>query len=104
VRENAVWSYPDPIDGAPPLAGLLAFYFDAVDEWWEEGEGIGVHARHPYDRCDVLRSDRHVVVRVGGEMFADSTCPTMLFETGLPPRFYLPEDDVAMHYLHRTDT
>jgi hypothetical protein len=48
-----VWSYPDPIDGAPPLAGLLAFYFDAVDEWWEEGEGIGVHARHSYHRCDV---------------------------------------------------
>lgn len=45
-----------------------------------------------------------MVVRVGGEMVADSTCPTMLFETGLPPRFYLPEDDVAMHYLHRTDT
>jgi uncharacterized protein (DUF427 family) len=26
VSENAVWSYPEPIDSAPPIAGYLAFY------------------------------------------------------------------------------
>jgi uncharacterized protein (DUF427 family) len=104
LREDAVWSYPEPIEGAPPLAGLVAFRFRAVDEWWEEAERIEVHARDPYHRCDVVRSDRHVVVRVGGEVVADSRRPTMLFETGLPPRFYLPADDVRLEKLTRTDT
>ena len=104
VRENAVWSYPLPREGAPPLADLVAFQFDAVDEWWEEAERIGVHARDPYHRCDVVRSDRHVVVRVGDRVIADTKRPTMLFETGLPPRFYLPEDDVDMTLLEPTDT
>jgi uncharacterized protein (DUF427 family) len=103
-RRDAVWSYPEPLPGAPPLAGLLAFQWDAVDEWWEEAERIGVHPRDPYHRCDVVRSDRHVVVRVGGEVVADSERPTLLFETGLPPRFYLPEEDVRMELLAPSDT
>lgn len=103
-RENAVWGYPDPLPDAPPLAGYLSFQWDAVDEWWEEAERIGVHPRDPYHRCDVIESDRHVVVRVGDRVVADSERPTMLFETGLPPRFYLPEDDVDMDVLERTDT
>jgi uncharacterized protein (DUF427 family) len=103
-RDNAVWSYPDPLAGAPALDGYLAFQWDAVDAWWEEAERIGVHPRDPYHRCDVVRSDRHVVVRVGGEVVADSQRPTLLFETGLPPRFYLPADDVRMEFLEATDT
>jgi uncharacterized protein (DUF427 family) len=103
-RENAVWSYPDPLPQAPPLRGYLAFQWDAVDEWWEEAERIGVHPRDPYHRCDVARSDRHVVVRVGGEVIADSNRPVLLFETGLPPRFYLPESDVRMASLEQSGT
>jgi uncharacterized protein (DUF427 family) len=103
-RPDAVWSYPQPLPGAPPLAGHLAFQWDAVDEWWEEAERIGVHPRDPYHRCDVARSDRHVVVRVGGEVVADSERPTLLFETGLPPRFYLPEEDVRTELLEPSDT
>lgn len=103
-RENAVWSYPDPLPEAPPLTGYLAFQWDVVDEWWEEAERIGVHPRDPYHRCDVVRSDRHVVVRVGGQVVADSEHPAVLFETGLPPRFYLPEADVDLDRLERSDT
>lgn len=104
ARENAVWSYRDPLPGAPPLHGHMAFQWDAVDEWWEEAERIGVHPRDPYHRGDVARSDRHVVVRVGGEIVADSHRPTLLFETSLPPRYYLPEDDVRMELLVRSET
>jgi uncharacterized protein (DUF427 family) len=103
-RPDAVWSYPEPLPEAPPLAGYLAFRWDAIDEWWEEAERIGVHPRDPYHRCDAIRSDRHVVVRVGGEVVADSRRPTVLFETGLPPRFYLPLDDVELDRLERTGT
>jgi uncharacterized protein (DUF427 family) len=103
-RPDAVWSYPEPLPGAPPLAGYVAFRWDAIDEWWEERERIGVHPRDPYHRCDAIRSDRHVVVRIGGEVLADSRRPTLLFETGLPPRFYLPPEDVDLRSLEATAT
>lgn len=103
-RPDAVWGYPAPLPGAPSLAGYLAFRWDAVDEWWEEAERIGVHPRDPYHRCDAIRSDRHVVVRAGGEVVVDSHRPTLLFETGLPPRFYLPEEDVELARLERSGT
>lgn len=106
VRENAVWSYPDPLPGAPPLGGYVALQWDAIDEWFEEAERIVVHPRDPYHRCDAIASDRHVVVRVGGEKVAESDRPTLLFETGLSPRVYLPEQDVRSDALvpseHRT--
>lgn len=104
VREDAVWAYPEPLPGAPDLSDLVAFRFAAADEWWEEAERIVKHPRDPYHRVDALASDRHVVVRLGGRTVADSTAPTMLFETGLPPRFYLPERDVDAALLTRTDT
>lgn len=104
VRENGVWSYPEPLEGAPPLAGLVAFDFHAVDAWYEEGERIGVHPRDPYHRVDAIRSDRHVIVRVGDEVVAESRRPTMVFETGLPPRTYLPAEDVRQDLLVASDT
>lgn len=104
VRENAVWTYPDPPDGAVPLAGLLALAWDAVDAWWEEAERIHVHPRDPYHRIDVVDTDRHVAVEVGGRTVADSARATMLFETGLPPRLYLPETDVDTDLLVASDT
>jgi uncharacterized protein (DUF427 family) len=27
VAENAVWSYPEPVESAPPVAGYQAFYW-----------------------------------------------------------------------------
>src|SRR4051812_1142746 len=63
VVENGAWYYPDPIESAPPeLRGLIAFYFDRVDQWLEEAEEIGVHPRDPYHRIDVIESDSQVRV------------------------------------------
>jgi uncharacterized protein (DUF427 family) len=99
LAENAVWGYPDPLDDAPPLADYVAFYWGKLDTWYEEDEEAIVHPRDPYHRVDVLQSSRHVVVRVGGEVIADSSRPVALFETGLPTRWYLPESDVRMDLL-----
>jgi uncharacterized protein (DUF427 family) len=103
LAENAVWGYPDPLDDAPPLADYVAFYWGKLDTWYEEDEEAIVHPRDPYHRVDVLQSSRHVVVRVGGEVIADSTRPVALFETGLPTRWYLPESDVRMDLLGPSD-
>jgi uncharacterized protein (DUF427 family) len=103
VAENAVWSYPEPIDSAPPIAGYLAFYWRKMDHWYEEDEEVFVHPRDPYHRVDVLESSRRVRVTVNGEVVAETKQPTMLFETGLPPRYYIPREDVREDVLARSE-
>jgi uncharacterized protein (DUF427 family) len=95
VVPNAAWRYP-----GSDLGGHLAFeWFARVgrgpDRWYEEDEEIVVHPRDPYVRVDALPSSRHVVVRIGGSVVADSVAPVLVFETGLPTRYYLPAADVV---------
>lgn len=101
--ENALWNYPEPIDGAPDIAGYAAFYWDKVDQWFEEDEQVYVHARDPYKRIDALRSSRHVQIRIHGELVADTTRPVLVFETGLPTRYYIPRLDVREDVLRTSD-
>jgi uncharacterized protein (DUF427 family) len=103
VSENAVWSYPEPIDSARPLADYLAFYWNKMDHWYEEDEEVFIHPRDPYHRIDILDSSRHVEVRVNGEIIAETERPKILFETGLPPRYYIPPEDVRMEKLTPTE-
>jgi uncharacterized protein (DUF427 family) len=71
----------------------------AMDRWLEEDEEVLGHPRDPYTRCDPIHSTRHVQVRIDGTLVADSTRSVMLFETGLPTRYYLPADDVRVDLL-----
>jgi uncharacterized protein (DUF427 family) len=103
VAENAAWSYPEPIEEAPPLAGYLAFYWDAMDEWLEEDEPAIVHARDPYHRVDILDTSRHVRVELEGETVAETRRARVLFETSLPPRWYIPPEDLRTDALVESD-
>jgi uncharacterized protein (DUF427 family) len=103
VAENAVWGYPEPLDDAPPLSDYVAFYWGKLDAWYEEDEEAIVHARDPYHRVDALPTSRHVVVRLDGEVVAESTRPTVIYETGLPPRWYLPAEDVRTELLEPSE-
>jgi uncharacterized protein (DUF427 family) len=103
VAENAVWGYPEPLVSAPPLADYLAFYWRKMDHWYEEDEEVFVHPRDPYHRVDVLESSRHVKVSVNGEVVAETDHPKVLFETGLPPRYYIPQEDVREEALVPSD-
>lgn len=97
VVEAGAWYYPEVLAGAPPgLAGLIAFYWDRLDAWLEEDQEVFGHARDPYHRIDLLSSDRRVRVSLEGDLLAESTRAVALFETGLPPRWYLPREDVAL--------
>jgi len=88
VAAGAARAYPDsPIED---LRDLVRFEWDALDEWLEEEEPVYVHPRSPYTRVDVLASSRHVHIEIDGVQVADSDQPRILFETGLPPRYYLP--------------
>jgi uncharacterized protein (DUF427 family) len=104
VAENAVWGYLDPIEGAPPLAGYQAFYWGRMDEWLEEDEPAIVHARDPYHRVDVLDTSRHVRVSLEGRLLAETRRARVLFETGLPPRWYFPPEDVRRELLSDSDS
>jgi uncharacterized protein (DUF427 family) len=50
----------------------------------------------------ITPTDSHVVVRLGGEVLAKSDRALRLDETGLPPRYYLPKDDIRMDLLRPT--
>jgi len=47
---------------------------------------------------------RRVEVSVDGALLADSTRVLVLEETGLPPRYYFPRDDVRFEHLEATPT
>ncbi|HEU5472453.1 MAG TPA: DUF427 domain-containing protein [Actinophytocola sp.] len=86
------------------LRDLVRLDWSAMDEWLEEDEPVYVHPRDPYKRVDVLASSRHVVVEVDGVRVADSRAPRILFETSLPPRYYLPLTDVRLDLLRPSHT
>jgi len=99
TAEDAAWSYPHPAPGGPALAGYIAFDWPQMDAWFEEDDEVYVHARDPSKRVDVLHSSRHVRVVVAGETVAETRRPRLLFETGLPTRYYIPRADVRMDLL-----
>ena len=86
------------------LRDLIRFDWDSMDAWFEEDEQVFTHPRDPYTRVDILASSRHVRVEVGGSTIAESTGPRILFETGLPPRYYLPKTHVRMELLMPTES
>jgi uncharacterized protein (DUF427 family) len=101
--EDAVWGYPEPLEQAEGVRKHYAFYWNKMDRWFEEDEEIYVHPRDPYKRVDALESGRHVRIDIFGTTVAESDRPVVLFETGLPPRYYLPKADVRLDLLVPSD-
>jgi uncharacterized protein (DUF427 family) len=90
-----------------PIAELrdhVRLEWQSMTAWFEEDEQVFTHPRSPYSRIDILPTSRHVQVRLGDVVLADSTRAHALFETGLPARWYVPKVDVRMDLLHRSDT
>ena len=86
------------------LPGHVHIPFERADSWFEEDVEVFVHPRSPEVRVDTLPSSRHVEVKVDGVLVADSRRPVLLYETGLPTRYYLPKADVRMEFLTPTDS
>lgn len=101
-RPAALRVYGD--DARFGLAGRARFEWDAVDAWYEEDEEVFVHPRDPYTRVDALRSTRHVRVELDDTVLAESASPVLVFETGLPTRFYLNRTEVDFTHLTATGT
>jgi uncharacterized protein (DUF427 family) len=60
--------------------------------------------RSPYARVDALRSTRTVRIELDGVVLAESASPVMVFETGLPTRYYLDRTAVHFEHLEPADT
>ena len=88
----------------PELRDLIRLEWGAMDAWFEEDEEVFTHPRDPYTRIDILPSSRHVRVEIAGVTVAESSSPTLLFETGLPRRTYIPKLDVRMDLLDATES
>jgi uncharacterized protein (DUF427 family) len=86
------------------IAGTARFDWDALDAWYEEDEQVFVHPRNPYVRVDALRSHRHVRASLEGITLAESGTPVLVFETGLPTRYYFDRTDVHFGHLVPTGT
>lgn len=92
----AAWYRESPID---ELVDHIRFDWPSMDNWYEEEEEVYVHARDPYARIDILPSSRHIRVEIDGITVAETRQPRLLFETGLPVRYYMPKGDVNMELL-----
>ena len=93
-----------PASPIEELRDHVRFEWDAMDAWFEEDEQVFTHVRSPYARIDILPTSRHVQVKLGDTVLADSTHARALFETFLPPRWYVPRVDVRMDLLVPSDT
>jgi uncharacterized protein (DUF427 family) len=102
TADRAARRYPD--SPARQLRDAIRFEWDAMSEWLEEDEPVYTHPRDPHTRVDILASSRHVRVEIDGVTVADSHSPRILFETGLPPRYYLPLADIRTDLLRPSDT
>jgi len=103
VVADVMWGYDEPIDSIPEIAGHRAFYWSRMDHWYEEDDEVYVHPRDPFSRVDVMSSSRRVRIEIQGIVVAESMRPWLVFETGLPTRYYFPRADVHMELLRPSE-
>jgi len=91
---RSAWEYTALPDHASELRDYVAFAWRAMDGFYEEDERIVGHAADPYHRNDIRQSSRHLVVKDGDRVVADTTRPVVLYESGFAPRWYVPREDI----------
>jgi len=102
TRPGAVLVHGD--DAPEPLRRTARFDWPALDAWFEEDEQVYVHPRNPYSRVDAVRSSRPVRVELAGVVLAEAGSSVIVFETGLPPRYYLDRSALRLEHLEPSPT
>lgn len=100
---HAAWQYSALPGHAEIMRGYVAFAWRAMDAFYEEDERIVGHAADPYHRIDIRQSSRHLVVKSGEVIVADTKRPVVLFESGFAPRWYVPRADIHESTLQVVD-
>jgi uncharacterized protein (DUF427 family) len=91
---RAAWQYTALPAHASVLDARVAFAWRAMDAFYEEDDRIVGHAADAYHRIDIRATSRHLVVRDGDRVIADTHRPLVLYESGFAPRWYVPREDV----------
>src|SRR5690348_10225724 len=79
---RGAWQHMDLPVYAGELQGRIAFAWPAMDAFYEEDERIAGHAADSYHRIDIRQTSRHLEVRHGGRIIADTKRPMVLYESG----------------------
>ena len=97
TAKEAAWRYPgSPLEGSESWCASSGRR--STSGWRRTSRSTSTRAIRT-SGVDVLASSRHVEVVVKGVKVADSRQPRILFETSLPPRYYLPLADVRLDLL-----
>ncbi|MFC0436226.1 DUF427 domain-containing protein [Kutzneria buriramensis] len=96
---HAAWRFDDLPSYASILRDRVAFAWRAMDAFYEEDERIVGHAADLYHRIDIRKTSRHLVVRDGDRVVAESRHPLALYESGFATRWYVPRSDVDLSAL-----
>ena len=96
---RGAWQHVNLPAHAAILTDMVALAWRAMDGFYEEDDRILGHAADPYHRIDIRHSSRHLVVRTGDRVVADTTSPLVLYESGFAPRWYVPRADVVAEAL-----
>jgi uncharacterized protein (DUF427 family) len=92
---RGAWQHVALPEHASILEGKVALAWRAIDGFFEEDDRILGHAADPYHRIDIRHTSRHLVVRAGDRVIADTTSPVVLYESGFAPRWYVPRDEIS---------
>jgi uncharacterized protein (DUF427 family) len=92
--DHAAWQHTTLPEHAAMLRDRVAFAWRAMDAFYEEDERIVGHAADAYHRIDIRQSSRHLVVKFGDRVIADTKRPVVLFESGFAPRWYVLRHDI----------
>ncbi|WIX82665.1 DUF427 domain-containing protein [Amycolatopsis carbonis] len=93
--ERAAWEYTGLPEYADVLKDRVAFAWRAMEAFYEEDDRIVGHAADLYHRNDIRSTSRHLVVRDGDRVIADTHNPVVLYESGFAPRWYVPREDIV---------
>jgi uncharacterized protein (DUF427 family) len=95
IAKRGAWQHVEPPPPAGALRDTVAFAWRAMDAFYEEDERILGHAADPYHRIDIRHTSRHLVVRAGDQLVADTQAPLVLYESGFAPRWYVRRADIV---------
>ncbi|PPR79135.1 MAG: hypothetical protein CFH01_00575 [Alphaproteobacteria bacterium MarineAlpha2_Bin1] len=91
---DIAWSYECPIEGQKEITGLIAFYWNKLDKWYEEAEEIFCHPRDPYVRVDAIKSSRNVKIFLEKDLILSTNKPIILFETHKEPKYFFSINEI----------
>ncbi|KAF1814742.1 DUF427-domain-containing protein [Eremomyces bilateralis CBS 781.70] len=76
-----------------PLKGHIRFERSEIDDWFENGS-IFAGIKNPYKRIDTDAVAHHIVVKVDGEVVAETNVAVLLTETNAGETYYLPATSI----------